>query len=194
MSEFLDAAGIAGPVTLAGHSFGGGVAIRAAYDFPGRVSRLIVLNSIGGSAWSRGGVLRSIRERPLWDWGLHLHADLWPVRQLTRVIPVIAEDLVPNLLHNPWAILRVANLARTADLTAELAELKRRRLPVVVLWGKRDTVIPQAASDALRTALGNPTCITVPGNHVWLLADPDEFAEVMTNIAGLIPAARRASA
>ncbi len=73
VEAFLDAAGVAGPVTLAGHSFGGGVAIRVAHDFPDRVAHLIVINSIGGSAWCRsGGVLRSMRERPLWDWGLHL--------------------------------------------------------------------------------------------------------------------------
>jgi pimeloyl-ACP methyl ester carboxylesterase len=189
LGEFLDAARITGQVTLIGHSFGGGVAIRAAYDFPDRVARLIVVNSIGGSAWSKDrGVLRSMRERPLWDWGLHLQADLWPVRQFTRVIPVIAEDAIPNLLRNPWAILRVANLARSADLTVELAELKRRRLPVTVLWGQRDTVIPQASSEALRAALGNPACISVPGNHVWLLADPSGFAEIITGIAGLTTA------
>jgi pimeloyl-ACP methyl ester carboxylesterase len=189
VGEFLDTAGVAGPVTLVGHSFGGGVAIRVAHDIPDRVARLIVVNSIGGSAWCHDrGVLRSMRERPLWDWGLHLQADLWPVRQLTRVIPVIVEDTVPNLLRNPRAIWRVAHLARTADLTAELEELKRRQLPVTVLWGQRDTVITQASSESLRAALGNPPSITVPGNHMWLLADPDAFAEAMTNIAGLAPA------
>jgi pimeloyl-ACP methyl ester carboxylesterase len=123
-------------VTLVGHSFGGGVAIRirVAHDIPDRVARLIVVNSIGGFAWCHDrGVLRSMRERPHWDWGLHLQADLWPVRQLTRVIPVIVEDAVPNLVRNPRAIWRVAHLARTADLTPELDELKRRRLPVMVL-------------------------------------------------------------
>jgi pimeloyl-ACP methyl ester carboxylesterase len=101
VGAFLDTAGVAGPVTLAGHSFGGGVAIRVAHDIPDRVARLIVVNSIGESAWSHyRGVLRSMRERPLWDWGLHLQADLWPVGQLTRVIPVIVEDTVPNLMRN----------------------------------------------------------------------------------------------
>jgi hypothetical protein len=28
----------------------------------------------------------------------------------------------------------------------------------------------------------------VPGNHSWLLADPDGFAEVMTNVLGVLPA------
>ncbi len=74
-----------------------------------------------------------MRERPLWDGGLHLPADLLLRRQLTRVVPVIVADPVPNVLRNPRTISRVAHLARTADLTGQLEELKRRRLPVVIL-------------------------------------------------------------
>jgi pimeloyl-ACP methyl ester carboxylesterase len=182
VEQFVDAVGLVDPVTLVGHSFGGGVAIQTAYDCPALVARLVIINSIGGSAWSRGGVVRSIRERPLWDWGLHMQADVFPLRQITRVLPVIAADAVPNMLRHPGAIVRVAKLARLADLTGELEELKRRRLPVVILWGRSDTVIPFASLESLRAALGDPEVITVPGNHTWLLADPDAFGEVMTNV------------
>ena len=182
LDRFMDAVGLVQPVTLVGHSFGGGVAIQTAYDWPSRVARLVIINSIGGSAWSRGGVVRSIRERPLWDWGLHMQADLLPFRQITRVLPVIAADAVPNLLRRPGPVWRVAKLARLADLTGELEELKRRRLPVVILWGRSDTVIPYASLESLRAALGDPEVITVPGSHTWLLADPENFGEVMTNV------------
>lgn len=188
VDQFMAAVDIDDPATLVGHSFGGGVAIQTAHDFPDRVARLILVNSIGGSAWSKaGGVIRSMRERPLWDWGLHLPIDLLPGRQLTRVVPVIFADAVPNLLRNPRAVWRVADLARSADLTAQLEELKRRRLPVVILWGQRDSVIPRASVDSLRAALGDPELITVPGRHSWLLADPDGFGEVMTNVIGAAP-------
>lgn len=179
---FMSAVGIGKPVTLVGHSFGGGVAIQTAHDWPARVSRLVIVNSIGGSAWSHGGVVRSIRERPLWDWGLHLPADVLPLRQITRVLPVIAADAVPNLLRHPGPVWRVAKIARLADLTGELEELKRRRLPVVILWGRNDTVIPYASLESLRAALGDPEVITVAGTHTWLIADPDNFGEVMTNV------------
>ncbi len=184
VDQFLSAVWPDEPVTLVGHSFGGGVAIQTAYDWPARVARLVIINSIGGSAWSHGGVVRSIRERPLWDWGLHMQADVLPLRQISRVLPVIAADAVPNMLRHPGAIVRVARLARLADLTGELEELKRRRLPVVILWGRSDTVIPYASLEALRAALGDPEVITVPGTHTWLLADPDSFGEVMTNVLG----------
>ncbi|WIY00501.1 alpha/beta fold hydrolase [Amycolatopsis mongoliensis] len=171
------------PVTLVGYSFGGGVAIRTAHDSPELVRRLILVNSIGGSAWTDGrGALKALAERPLWDWGLHLQVDLLPTRQATRVLPVVLRDLVPNVLRAPGAIWRVAHLARTADLTSELAELNRRRLPVVVVWSKQDNVIPEATLRSLRTSLGDPRTVTVPGGHTWLLAQPARFGEVITNI------------
>jgi pimeloyl-ACP methyl ester carboxylesterase len=186
VADFIRAVGIAEPVTLVGHSFGGGVAIQTAHDAPELVSRLILVNSIGGSAWSNGqGVLKTIRQRPPWDWGLHVQADLPLSRQLTQVLPVILRDAVPNLLRNPGAIWRVARLARTADLTAELEELKRRRLPVVIVWSKQDNLIPQAALVSLRAALGDPHYLTVPGKHAWLLKDPHRFGEVITNVLSL---------
>ena len=186
VGAFLDEVGVEQPVTLVGHSFGGGVAIRVAHDLPDVVSRLVVVNSIGGSAWTEDkGVVRTMAERPIWDWGLHLQADVLPVRQLRRVVPVIAQDAVSNALRNPRGLWRVGRLAARADLVPELEELKRRGLPVTVLWGTGDKVVPAACLASLRSALGDPDVVTVPGNHSWLLADPDGFAEVMTNVLGL---------
>jgi pimeloyl-ACP methyl ester carboxylesterase len=190
VGAFLRAVEVEGPVVLVGHSFGGGVAIQTAHDLPELVSRLVVVNSIGGSAWTdRKGVLRSLAERPVWDWGLHLHADIWPVRQARRVVPVILEDALPNLVRNPLALWRVGRLAARADLVAELEELKRRGVPVVVLWGTEDAVLPAACLQSLQAALGVDV-VTVAGNHSWLLSDPDGFAELMTNVVGLAPELR----
>lgn len=185
VAEFLDAVGIDAPVTLVGHSFGGGVAIKTAHDHPELVSHLVLINSVGGSAWTRGSVLKSWTTRPPWDWGLHLGVDLLPHRQLSRVLPVLVDGLVPNVVRNPRAVWRVAGLARKATLTTELEELRRRNLPVVVLWGESDQLIPPAALAALRSVLGEAALTTVHGDHNWLLSDPGAFCEVMTNVIGL---------
>jgi pimeloyl-ACP methyl ester carboxylesterase len=146
------------------------------------VRYLVLVNSVGGSTWRSGGnAVRSMAERPLWDWGLHFPQDMLPLPQLRKVLPVILEDAITNALHNPWALWKVANLARVADLTPELEELKRRRLPVVVLWGDKDKIIPRASFDALCTAIGSEGEV-VAGNHSWLLTDPEAFVEVMTNV------------
>ena len=179
-AAFLDALGMDEPVVVVGHSFGGGVAIRLAYDAPERVRSLVLVNSIGGAAWRHGHRLRSLAERPLWDWGLHLPSDVWPVAQATKVVPVLLSDLLPNLLRNPFGIMRVANLSRRVDLTDELEELKRRGMPVTVLWGARDGLIPRESFEALCGALGAVGHV-VDGSHSWILADPDGLVSVITN-------------
>jgi pimeloyl-ACP methyl ester carboxylesterase len=191
IARFLDAVGVEEPVFAVGHSFGGGVAIKLAHDHPARVRYLVLINSVGGSTWSSAGSrVRSMAERPLWDWGLHFPQDIFPLRQLTRVLPVILEDALPNIVHNPMGLWTVGNLARRADLTVELEELKRRNLPVVVLWGDKDQIIPRASFDALCTSIGSQGEV-VAGRHSWLLADPDAFGEVMTNSVAVAQLARQ---
>jgi pimeloyl-ACP methyl ester carboxylesterase len=191
VAAFLDAVGVTEPVFLVGHSFGGGVAIKLAHDHPARVRYLVLVNSLGGS----------MAGRPLWDWGIHFPGDVlrpaagagrlpFSVRQ---VLPVVLEDALPNVIRNPRAMWKVANLARTADLTAELEQLKDRKLPVVVLWGDKDKIIPKTAFDALCTAIGKEGEV-VEGTHSWLLADPDAFVEVITNDIGVAQMARRMEA
>jgi pimeloyl-ACP methyl ester carboxylesterase len=178
--RFLEAVHVLEPVVVMGHSFGGGVAIRLAYDYPGTVRSLVLVNSIGGSTWKRGKRLRSLADRPLWDWGLHMPNDMWPLRQATRVIPVVIEDALPNLVRHPRSLWRVAQLARTADLRSELESLKRRGMPVTIIWAKRDGVLPRESFDAMCVAAGAEGRV-VDGTHSWLLADPDRFSEVITN-------------
>ena len=195
LGGFLDAMGLEEKVFLVGHSFGGGVSIQFAHDTTDRVRTLVLINSVGGSSWTRPGptgVVKSMAQRPLWDWGIHFPRDILPIPQITRVLPVILEDAVPNLLRNPRAMWKAANLARKADLTEELEELRRRRLPVVVLWGEQDKIIPRPSFDALCAAIGSEGEV-VSGNHSWLLADPDSFGEVMTNIVAVADVVRDAT-
>lgn len=191
--DFLDAIGVREPVYLAGHSFGGGVSIRATYDHPDRVRLLVLVNSVGGSVWKSDQVSaeeQQLAERPLWDWGLHFPADVAKPREFRRVLPVVLEDVVRNVVRNPLAFWRVAQLARTADLREELEQLKANGMPVVVLWGHADKILPTASLEALATALGSEPDV-VEGSHGWLLADPDAFGEVMTNVIAVAEYARR---
>ncbi len=183
LAGLLDELSVDEPAQVVGHSFGGGVAIVLAHDHPRRVRSLVLVNSIGASAWTRrGSTLRTMAQRPLWDWGLHLPGDLWPLGQVHRVMPVILAEALPNALREPKVFWQAAGIARRADLRAELEELKRRDLPVVVLWGSRDRLVTRAAFEEMCELLGGPRSIVVEGSHSWLIADPDTFGEVMTNV------------
>ncbi|MFD4181725.1 alpha/beta fold hydrolase [Rhodococcus sp. NPDC058514] len=183
LGGFLDSISVAGPVTVIGHSFGGGVAIQSAHDLGPRVARLVLVNSVGGAAWSpSGGGVRPIGERPLWDWCAAATVDALAIRPSAAGMLAITADAVGNLLRNPLAIWRLAHLARTADLRGELDELAERGLPVTLLWGCDDTFIPRASFESLCSALRNPTVVTVAGSHGWLIDDPHGFGTAMATV------------
>ena len=187
VAAFVDAGGVADPVLVMGHSFGGGVAIELSHDHPRLVRALVLINSVGGSAWAHSGsTIRSMSERPLWDWGIHFPSDLFPIRQAHRVLPVILSEAVGNFVRDPRSFWRAAGMARRADLMEELDELRQRGLPVVVLWGQRDHLITRDSFEDMCRALGDPDVVTVAGTHSWMLADPDEFGEVMTNVLAIV--------
>lgn len=185
--DVLGEIGVDQPVLAMGHSFGGGVAIAMAHAHPERVRGLVLVNSIGASAWARrGSALRSLADRPLWDWGLHLSNDLWPLRQARRVLPVVVSEAAANFARDPRSFLSVMRMAQRADLTRELEALKQRRLPVVVLWGNRDRLVTRHAFEEMCSLLGGPDAVTVEGTHAWLIADPAAFGEVMSNVVGIV--------
>lgn len=178
--DFCAAVGITSRVRLVGHSFGGGVAIKTAHAYPEWVSLLVLVNSIGGAVWKRHeGGTRHIEKRPLWDWGIHFPIDMAP--KMSKILPVIAEDVMRNVIRNPMGFWHTGRLARMADLHAELEDLRAREMPVVVLWSTEDKILPTAGLDDIVEAIGTEPEV-VDGQHSWLLADPDTFGEVMTNI------------
>ena len=185
-AAFLKSVRVTEPALVMGHSFGGGVAIALAHGHRRQVRSLVLINSIGGSAWFQDSWISFLARRPPWDWGIHLGTDLSPVRQASRVVPVMMSEALPNLMRDPRSFWRSAALARRADLTAELESLRRRHLPVVVVWGARDQLLTRRSLETLCRALGDPDVVTVPGAHTWLLGDPDAFGEVMTNVLDVV--------
>lgn len=181
-NDFLEAVGVDEPAIVMGHSFGGGVSITLAHDFPSRVKQLVLVNAVGGAAWGRRG--KALSDRMLWQWGYEFAKELWPPHKALGIAWTVREDLFANLTRNPTAMLTAGMLAAQADLREELAELRARQLPVVVMSGQDDGVIPLSAFDAMCSALGIEGQV-LRGNHSWLLTDPDAFDEVMGNVVQL---------
>lgn len=188
VADFLAAVGVDGPYYLGGHSFGGGVAIEVAHDHGERCELLVLVNSIGGAVWKHGpaggGGPAYLADRPIWDWGIHFPRDVAGNGTVRDVLPVVLQDAVRNLVRDPLGFWRVGTLARRANLLPELEALKARGLPTVVLWGNEDTILPSPSLDAIVAAVGHDAHV-VAGSHSWLLADPDRFGEVMTNVVAV---------
>jgi pimeloyl-ACP methyl ester carboxylesterase len=192
-AEFLDEVGVDEPALVAGHSFGGAVATQLAHDDPDRVAHLVLINSVGAGIWSVSPrTVRSMAERPLWDWVVNFARDIGSGTAVPTTVRSILEDAVPNVATNPIGLWRVAGLARQADLRAELAGIRHAGVPVTVISSEGDLVVPRASFDAMCAALGVQGKL-VPGRHSWLLAQPDLFAEVMDPVVRAVVASRAAA-
>lgn len=182
--RFVDAAGVAnsGPIHVVGHSFGGGVSIQFALDNAEVVHSGMVLNAVGGS-WREGSDPKPMANRPLWHWGLHISSDVVSLMgSAVSAMPSVLEDLVPNVMRNPFGVARVSKLARTADLTDQVKELHRRGFPVNVVHSDDDGVIPMSSHSSL-CAAAEIAGTVVDGNHSWPLTEPEVFAR---QIAGWV--------
>ncbi|MGH9097761.1 MAG: alpha/beta fold hydrolase [Acidimicrobiales bacterium] len=178
VGRFLDAVGEPRVDLVAGHSFGGGVATAFVHGYPGRAMSLLLANAIGGPTWaSYADEVRTMTQRPVWDWGRNFGTDLFHSPQMIRVIPSLLEDFIPNLMQNPLGMFRAGAFIRRADLLQELRSISERHIPVLVAWSDRDGLVPRSAFDELRQAAGVEGKV-VEGSHTWLIADPEKFGEL----------------
>ena len=194
-ADYLDAVGAEGPVTVVGHSFGGGVAIQLAHDHPGRVANVVLCNAVGGFPWAGPAGAQSIAERPWWEWGRILGADLIAAPWAIRVLPALLGEAVPNLVSNPLAMWRVGEFVRKAHLLEEIAGLDGAGIPVSLVWSDRDRLVPHAGFAALCRSAGVDGEV-VPGGHSWLIAQPRRFADIVLRAmvdAGVLDAALAAA-
>ena len=156
-------------VTVVGHSFGGGIAMQLGYQYPERVER-VVLVAPGGlgrevtpvlralTLPGAGYVLASAELRPI-RWAVH---GLLP---LLRRLPIAAAhdaDEVVKLYDgladkaSRSALLHVAR--GVIDWRGQLITMLDRcyltaRMPVLVVWGERDSVIPAKHADVAARAM-----------------------------------------
>ncbi|HEX3459850.1 MAG TPA: alpha/beta hydrolase [Acidimicrobiales bacterium] len=178
VGRFLDAVGESRVALVAGHSFGGGVSTAFVHDHPGRAMSLLLANAIGGPTWaSSADQIRTMTQRPVWDWGRYFGTDLLQSPHLIRILPTLLEDFIPNLMQNPLGMFRTGAFIRRADLLKELRAIRGRKVPVLVAWSDRDGLVPRAAFDEVRRAAGVEG-VVVDGSHTWLIADPGRFGEL----------------
>jgi pimeloyl-ACP methyl ester carboxylesterase len=173
MQRLLDELREDRPLFVAGHSFGGGVAIQLASDSPERVRSLTLVNSVGGAPGRRTG----ITDRSWLRWMAGSLSELSP-RELAAALPGMLRDFVPNAVRRPVTLALTARLALTVDLSEQARELVRRGLPVLFVWGDQDRLVLPGALAQIEGAL---PAEVVRGRHGWLLTEPEEFATLMRN-------------
>lgn len=209
MRDLLTVLGI-DQVTVVGHSFGGGVAMQFAYQFPERTERLALVSS-GGLGPEVTPLLRAIT-LPGFDQAMAVatlpgvqHAGLFALRTLAKVGATFggpARDLgevadiyerfgdrasLAATRHVTRAVIdwrgQIVTMADRAYLTAAM--------PMLVVWGRDDLAIPvQHAENAARLAPQARVEVLENSGHFPHKDHPERFAEILTDFVQSTRSAR----
>ena len=173
-------------IVLAGNSMGGGVAWHYALAHPDHVRALVLIDSVGQPEPGNGKAPLAFRIARV------------PVLRnvAAQITPrsMIADSL-PGVFGNPkladaamvdryWELLRypgnreatLDRFARPSDraTNAQLASLK---LPVLILWGEKDQLIPVSSGEWLHARIPGSKLIVYPGvGHLPMEEHPDQSA------------------
>lgn len=181
--------------TLVGHSLGGGVALQFTYQFPEMVERLVLVSS-GGLGPEVGAILRAAA---LPGADLFLRATAAP----GAVAGGFLSGAVAKLGLRPNA-----DLAEVGRAYASLADADRRKaflstlhavvdtdgqrvaaldrlylaedLPILIIWGERDPIIPVGHGRAAHAQLPGSRLEVFPdAGHIPMMECPGRFAAVL---------------
>jgi pimeloyl-ACP methyl ester carboxylesterase len=196
-----------GPATIVGHSLGGGVAMQFSYQFPERTQRLALVSS-GGLGTSVHSLLRAAT-LPGSEFVLPLLAatrTLSVGRSLGGALGRVGLRLSTDLLEMARGHASLAEReTRTAFLQTLRASIDPRGqrvqaldrlylaggLPVLIVWGARDRIIPPGHGRRAHELIpGSRLEVFEASGHFPHLDQPERFAETVEDwIATTEPAA-----
>jgi pimeloyl-ACP methyl ester carboxylesterase len=196
--------------TIVGHSLGGGIAMQFAYQFPEMCERLVLVDS-GGLGREVSLLLRAAalpgsdlvlpvlaatrlldagaRVGGLLDrLGLRLGTDL---EQMARGHSTLSDaDSRAAFLHTLRSVVDPRGQRVNATNRLYLAQ----HLPVQLIWGERDSIIPVAHGRAAHDALpGSRLAVLSHSGHFPQLDEPERFLEVLLDFVEETEAAVDAS-
>ena len=183
VARFLDQLDIE-RVHAVGHSLGGAIATRFALDHPGRVATLTLVNSAGLGPEINGGYTSGFVEAAS-------RRELKPVVEQLFANPELASrQLVDDLLKykrldgvaESLTTLAAAQFPAGRQAEQPGRELAGRDLPLLVVWGREDRVIPVEHAD--NAPAGATVRIFEDTGHMTMMERASDFNALLKRHIG----------
>jgi pimeloyl-ACP methyl ester carboxylesterase len=174
---------------LIGNSAGGTVATLTALEYPERVEALVLVDPAIYGGEERQGWLRPLLSLPQVDhlaplfvrriqtWGLDFARSAW--HDPSKITPEIWDGYTRPLKAQDWdvGLWELVRASRPLDVERRLAEL---RVPVLVITGDDDRIVPTAQSIRLAGEIPGAKLAVLPGcGHVPHEECPAAFLAVL---------------
>ncbi|MBI4606300.1 MAG: alpha/beta fold hydrolase [Planctomycetes bacterium] len=186
----LDALGIE-KAAVAGNSYGGGVALVFAQDWPERVERLVLINSICYAdkvpAYAR---LARIPGADLAAEAIRAESSKrWFLRHFSRTVRRLRDEEIETYLKEASLEERrrsLIHMLRDA-VPKDARELERRigkiEAPALLIWGKADRTVPVELGRRLAKELPDATLVELDAGHI---PNQEAPAEVLRHMEGFL--------
>jgi pimeloyl-ACP methyl ester carboxylesterase len=189
--------------TIAGHSLGGGVAMQFAYQYPERCERLVLVASGGlgrsvnpllrAAALPGAGLVLTVAAPPIaavggllgslaGRVGLHPVPDL---REVSRGFATLVDGQTRAAFLDTLRSV-VSPSGQRVDATNKL--YLAAGMPVLIVWGSRDPIIPANHGRRAHAMIPNSTYVEFDGaGHVPHVDDPHRFAAAVLDFVAANP-------
>jgi pimeloyl-ACP methyl ester carboxylesterase len=200
MERFVDAftqtLGLSEPFVLAGHSMGGHVAWRFALAHPHRLTGLVLIapGGISDPGGPQGRIIHLARA----PGGAWLFRALFTRDRMTSSMKAVVFDpalITSEMVNRAWELnsrqgtfeATVARLRGEGFDPSIVARLKEIRLPVLLLWGRQDTVFPPLQAEVFLSAIPSAKLVTYDHCGHWPLEEvaDQSAAEVLAFVSKL---------
>ncbi|MCU1452978.1 MAG: putative hydrolase or acyltransferase of alpha/beta superfamily [Acidimicrobiales bacterium] len=185
LGRVVDELGIRQAV-FAGHSMGGRIVTELCASDPSRALAVILLDAIVGEPWDRLVNLSRFNPLVLAGIGAILLADsvsTAPMLKDPRQAVKLGRLVRPMLMRQAINPLRMVgpgvSILRSRSSKWMLEKLGREGVPVLVIHGDRDIVVPVSTARSAAKLTGGRLVVVEGGRHSWLLKDPEAFPAIL---------------